>query len=384
MKELISASKKVLSRPWYPLIGVVAGLLLLLAAIWLPNLSFIGSTLTSGYLSFGEKFGILASSLSALDTNFTPLSRTLTVTLAVLFAVDAAFLAFYLRTRFRLERSAGIGIGGIILGLLGVGCASCGTVVASAFLGAGATAGFLDILPLKGQEFGFLGVGFMAFGILLTARKIEQPLACDADDAAMLSDDRHGAKQHERFNPSHATGLDDASRFAYVPPDDVIAALDIPHGGTIIDFGTGTGTYAIAIAQRRPDAAVVAFDEQSAMLERMRAKPESKMLGNIAIVSGGGIGNYKNAADRILALNVLHELGDAALHELKDLLSANGEALFIDWNAEVDRPVGPPADHVYSPKEAAARLTDAGFEVREVKGGKGFPYHYSIAARPGA
>ncbi len=379
MKELVSASKKVLRNPWYPIIGVIAGILLLLVAIWLPNLSFIGSTMASGYLSFGEKAGILISSLSALGTNFTPLSRALTITLAVLFAVDAAFLAFYLRTRFRLERSAGVGIGGVILGLLGVGCASCGTVVVSAFLGAGATAGFLNILPLKGQEFGFLGVGFMAFGIVLTARKIESPAACDIGDAAAAPGDRRGAKQHERFDPSHAHGLDDPSRFTYVPPDDVVAALDIPRGGTVIDFGTGTGMYAIAVAERRPDATIVAFDEQPAMLDRMRAKPEAGSLGNLHIVSAEGIGNYKNAADRILALNVLHELGDAALGELKELLSEKGEALFIDWNGAVERPVGPPANHVYSPEEAAARLKAAGFAVKQ---GKKFPYHYSIVAHP--
>ncbi len=181
MADLLAASKKVIRRPGYLIFGIAAGGALLLAAIWMPNFSFIGSTVTSPSLSFGEKASILVSSLSALNTNFTPLSRILTIVLAALFAVDATFLALYFRTRFRLERSAGMSVGGIVLGMLGVGCASCGTVALSAFLGAGATAGFLNILPFKGEEFGILGAILMAFGIVLTARKIAQPIVCDPD-----------------------------------------------------------------------------------------------------------------------------------------------------------------------------------------------------------
>ncbi len=377
MNDLIAASKKVGRRPGYIIFGLIAGAALIVVAIWLPNISFIGSTLASPVLSIGEKTSILAASLSALNTNFTPLSRGLILALAALFAIDAAFMAFYLRTRMRLERAAGMSIGGVILGLLGVGCASCGTVAVSAFFGAGATAGVLALLPLKGEEFGILGVIFMALGVFLAAKKIEQPLACAVVNMAP-SDDRHGARQHDRFDPSHAGGLDDPARLSFLPPEGVLDAADMPNGGTLIDFGTGTGTYAIPIAKQRPDAKIVAFDEQPAMLDRMRAKPESANLPNLAIVSDAEIGRYRGKGDRIIAVNVLHELGDAALERLKTLLAKHGSALFVDWNGAMERPVGPPADHVYTPDEAARRLAAAGFATTP---GPAFPYHYSIIAR---
>lgn len=87
--------------------------------------------------------------------------------------------------------------------------------------------------------------------------------------------------------------------------------------------------------------------------------------------------SYQGKIDRALALNVLHELGDEALRSVKRLLKPGGLALFIDWNAEVERPAGPPADHVYSPAEGRQRLEQAGFKIR---GEKLFPFHYSILA----
>jgi len=178
MSAFFAAMQKVFRRPWYAVLALSAAAGFLTFAIWLPNLSFIASTITASTFSLPQKLGILVSSLAALNTNFTPLSRTVTVALALLIGVDVALLTFYLRTRFRLERSAGMSIGGLIAGLLGIGCASCGSLVVATFVGAGATASFLNILPLQGQEFGFLGIAFVLAGIVVTARKIEQPLAC--------------------------------------------------------------------------------------------------------------------------------------------------------------------------------------------------------------
>ena len=123
--------------------------------------------------------------------------------------------------------------------------------------------------------------------------------------------------------------------------------LDAPRGGMVIDFGTGTGTFAIEIAKRRSDLHIVALDEQSGMLESLRAKPEAMRLENLETILTDEIDRFAGAADRILALNVLHELGDDALRQIKNLLKPSGAVLFIDWDSSIDRPVGPPKDHTY-------------------------------------
>jgi len=190
-------------------------------------------------------------------------------------------------------------------------------------------------------------------------------------------DDRHGARQPERFNPERASRLDDPARFEYLPPEEVAKMLDVPAEGRVLDFGTGTGTYAIELARLRPDIEVVALDEQSEMLGLLRAKPAAAELANLKPALPADLAAHKGRMDRVLALNVLHELGDESLRNLKALLGPGGAALFIDWNAAVERPAGPPADHVYSPAEGRRRLEQMGFAIR---GEKLFPYHYSILA----
>jgi S-adenosylmethionine-diacylgycerolhomoserine-N-methlytransferase len=188
---------------------------------------------------------------------------------------------------------------------------------------------------------------------------------------------RHGARQPERFDPERAAALDDPSRFAYLPVQDVLSLLDIPQGGLWVDFGAGTGAYARAIARLRPDAAVVALDEQPPMLALLQAALDREKLANIkpALSTPREIASLRGRADRVLALNVLHEIGDASLGDLASLLKTGGKAVFIDWNASVDRPVGPPKGHVFSPSEGRSRLESFGWSILAASS---FPYHYAL------
>ncbi len=194
-----------------------------------------------------------------------------------------------------------------------------------------------------------------------------------------MHDDRHGAKQPQRFNAERANVLDDVSRFAYVSPKRIAELLEAKPDALIIDFGTGTGTYAIEIARRLPRATILALDEQPAMLAKLAAKPEAAALANLRGVSAHELAAYTGGADRVFALNVLHEVGDDALRSLVALLRPDGFALVIDWNADVERPVGPPNDHVYGVAAARERLEAFGLRVATVSG---FPYHHAFVATP--
>lgn len=187
--------------------------------------------------------------------------------------------------------------------------------------------------------------------------------------------ERHGAKQPERFNPERAARLDDPERFRYLPVQDVLDLLGAPQGARVLDFGTGTGTYAIAIARLRSDLHVIALDEQPEMLALLRKKLEKEPLENVEPLLGSG--ESLRAFDRILALNVLHEAGDEALRAIGSALESDGRVAFIDWNGDVERPVGPPRDHVYTRAEARKRLEALGFTVISERL---FPYHYAIVA----
>lgn len=191
-------------------------------------------------------------------------------------------------------------------------------------------------------------------------------------------DDRHGARQPERFDPARAALLDDPARFEYLPPDEVFTMLAAPTGGRVVDFGAGTGAYAIELAQRRPDLEVIALDEQQQMLDLLLAKAAAKTLGNLSSVHTAEIARLRGTADRVLALNVLHEVGDEPLRTMAALLKPDGIVLAIDWNAGVERPVGPPRDHVYTAAEARERLERVGLRIA---GERMFKYHYALIAR---
>ncbi|NNN04752.1 MAG: class I SAM-dependent methyltransferase [Elusimicrobia bacterium] len=194
-----------------------------------------------------------------------------------------------------------------------------------------------------------------------------------------MENDRHGAKQPHRFDPAKACKLDDPARFRILPPEEVLGLLDAPHGGLVVDFGTGTGAYALALAALRPDLRVAALDEQPAMLDYLKAKLAGRPVAGVEPVLSGtpAAAALAGRADRVLALNVLHELGDKALGQAAALLKPDGRVLFVDWNSQSESGEGPPRNHVYSPDEGAARVENFGFVVEKKKILRA---HYALSA----
>ena len=180
-KNIITTLKslaEVLRKPWYGLLAAAIFLSAMLLAIWMPNLSFVKHIILSSSLGFGQKINILVSSLGAIQTNFTFLSRIITVSVSALFAIQVGAIVFYLKRRVHLQKAAGISSVGIISGFLGVGCATCGSVILSAVFGVGATASFIGFLPLQGQEFGLLSITILGLSLYLTSKNIQNPLVC--------------------------------------------------------------------------------------------------------------------------------------------------------------------------------------------------------------
>lgn len=163
----------------YLLLSALIFFAVLLLSIWLPNLNFIRHTTFSESLTLEQKRGILISSLGAYQTNFTLFSQILTMTVAALFAINISLIVFYFARRISINRASGMSIFAIISGFLGVGCASCGSVILSSIFGLGTTASFLRFLPLKGKEFGLLSIIILSISTYLVAKKIQDPLFCD-------------------------------------------------------------------------------------------------------------------------------------------------------------------------------------------------------------
>jgi len=171
-------------KEWsYLLTAIVVVFLVLVLATWLPNLELVWQIAVSSSVPLLDKVNVLTSLVGSITTNFTVLSGFLTIAIAVLFGMNAAMVTYYVKQRRRLntktgQATAAAGLGGLVSGFVGVGCAACGTFALGPVLSLVGAAGLVSILPFEGQEFSMLGVGILGVSVLYAAKKISEPLVC--------------------------------------------------------------------------------------------------------------------------------------------------------------------------------------------------------------
>ena len=85
------------------------------------------------------------------------------------------------------------------------------------------------------------------------------------------------------FQAKDAHRLEDPDRLTWLPPSDVVKAMQLRKDMTVTDIGAGTGYFAIPIAREiGKGGKVLAVDFQDGMLDLIRRKLKGKdMPGNI-------------------------------------------------------------------------------------------------------
>ena len=186
------------------------------------------------------------------------------------------------------------------------------------------------------------------------------------------------ARDPKKFDPARAHVLDAPEREAYQPTGELIDLLDLDDVRHVVDYGAGTGRLAIAVAEKLGEGArVVAVDESQEMFDRL-----SKAVADVAgveplLISDNRVPLDDGWAERILAINMLHEIrGESAPAEMTRLLAPGGFALFVDWERGRDRAFGPPDEILYSRDEAEAVLREAGMRPDPVSAA--LPYHFAV------
>ena len=169
---------KIIAQPKYLAVAVGVALVVIAFAAWLPNLHLITQTMTSATMTLWQKTNLITSLLGSLQTNFSPLSRLITFISAGLAGIQVSLLVFYLKQTARIQQTMGMSTLGIATSMLGVGCASCGSVVLTSLIGFGSATAVLGFLPFRGLEFGVLGIGILLAAIYFTIKKINDPLVC--------------------------------------------------------------------------------------------------------------------------------------------------------------------------------------------------------------
>lgn len=188
-----------------------------------------------------------------------------------------------------------------------------------------------------------------------------------------------GRKQPQPFDPERAAILDDPERERWLSTRRIVSMLDVRDGMQVLDYGAGTGRYALSIARAHPGARVTAFDIQEKMLNIVEQRISESGLQNLRIAGPDASAVEQQHFDRALGVHLLHEIDDEHLEHIAGTLKRGGSLLMIDWDRDVERDFGPPPGHVHTLDEAVERLRRAGFTT-EVLDSPDFPYHFAIRA----
>lgn len=182
MKKVVSAFKTVFSKPFYTVLAAVITAIVFSFSVWLPNFKLIVTVWKSGLPSLIEKIVFPFTLYAAIGTNFSIVSATYTILIAIFFGINIAMLVYYIKVRRVSLANSGTasGIGGLVSGIFGVGCASCGTFILTSVLALFGAGGLVTILPFGGEEFGILGLALILFSVYIMAKKIEEPLTCSS------------------------------------------------------------------------------------------------------------------------------------------------------------------------------------------------------------
>ncbi len=145
------------------------------SAVLLPNRALLVSLWTDPSIPLGDKITVPMSILGSIATNFSLLSASYVVVIAVLAGINAGLIVSLLRSGRPVWAGSSAGVVGIFSGILGIGCAACGSLILTAILGTTLGASIITVLPLRGGELGILGVVLLGAATYLLARQITKP-----------------------------------------------------------------------------------------------------------------------------------------------------------------------------------------------------------------
>ncbi|RJQ34097.1 hypothetical protein C4568_03065 [Candidatus Parcubacteria bacterium] len=160
------------------LLALAVSLFVFVLAVWLPNLRLLFQVWTDASVSLGDKVALPINLLPSIATNFTPLSASYTIAIAILTGINVALIIHLIKTRGMLGQGTVVGASGIFTGALGLGCAACGSIILTSLVGTAGGVGILALLPLRGSEFGIIGVVLLGYSTYLLAKQINKPLVC--------------------------------------------------------------------------------------------------------------------------------------------------------------------------------------------------------------
>jgi SAM-dependent methyltransferase len=151
----------------------------------------------------------------------------------------------------------------------------------------------------------------------------------------------------------------EAERDLWQRPNDIIQVLDVKAGGTVVDFGSGAGYFALKLSDAvGPDGAVLAVDLRRLSLAFLRVRELLRGRNNIETIVGEPADPHLSgvSADAVLIANTYHELSEpqVILHRLSQSMRSGGRLVIVDRSD---------FQHSAFPEPEESDLRTAGFRI---------------------
>jgi predicted methyltransferase len=193
----------------------------------------------------------------------------------------------------------------------------------------------------------------------------------------------HGADHFvdpERFVAS----WNDPGRDAWQKPDEIVAALGVAPGATVVDLGVGTGYLVPSLSEAvGPAGRVLAADVEPSMLAFIEAATAREGWNNVQTHPTTFTSPELAAAsvDAVVTLNVWHHVEDRGVYASKarDALKPGGSFVIVDFLKEETEGFGPPVEMRLTAEQVVAELVAGGL-VAEILP-ETMPRHYVVRGR---
>ncbi len=126
-------------------------------------LSFLHATITS----------VFSSPLNLPYTILIPLFVA-----SALIGINTALFFAYIQQARTFPVAGSAGLAGTIAAFFGIGCATCGPLIATSFVASIGGGGLLSQLPLGGGEIGYLGILLLVISVYSLVCALNKPLVC--------------------------------------------------------------------------------------------------------------------------------------------------------------------------------------------------------------
>lgn len=168
----------------------------------------------------------------------------------------------------------------------------------------------------------------------------------------------------------------------FISPEENVSRLNLDPNMVVADFGSGSGSYSIALAKSLPAGKVISFDVQKEMLDRLKRMSLDSGLTNINVVWAdlevrGSTKLADRSVDAVVLSNMLFQVDAkySVVLEIKRVIKPGGKVMAIEWSGSFGH-IGPRPEDVIEENQLIDIFTQAGF--RKLNSFKSGDQHYGV------